>query len=60
MCDEGSIFDLYMKKGFTFKDSTAWRFAQECAAGFEFLHSLGYMHRDIKSLVSLPVLRTAA
>ena len=29
---------------------TAWRFARECASGIGHIHSMGYMHRDIKSL----------
>ncbi len=31
VCDNGSIFDLYSKQNTTFKRSTAWRLARECA-----------------------------
>jgi len=50
VCDNGSIFDLYSKKNATFKISTATRFARECAVGYQHIHGMGYMHRDIKSL----------
>jgi hypothetical protein len=33
-----------------FNKGTAWRLSKECAMGYELLHSIGYMHRDIKSL----------
>jgi hypothetical protein len=31
VCRNGSIFDLYSKQNITFKRSTAWRLARECA-----------------------------
>ena len=34
VCDNGSIFDLYSKQNVTFKRSTAWRLARECAGIF--------------------------
>eukprot|EP00282_Hemiselmis_andersenii_P007834 CAMPEP_0114135026 /NCGR_PEP_ID=MMETSP0043_2-20121206/14484_1 /TAXON_ID=464988 /ORGANISM="Hemiselmis andersenii, Strain CCMP644" /LENGTH=698 /DNA_ID=CAMNT_0001228731 /DNA_START=32 /DNA_END=2128 /DNA_ORIENTATION=- len=50
VCDEGSLFDLYAKKQKKFDPDTALRIAKECAMGLEHLHSIGYMHRDVKSL----------
>mmetsp|Transcript_53909 Transcript_53909/g.109921 ORF Transcript_53909/g.109921 Transcript_53909/m.109921 type:complete len:705 (-) Transcript_53909:236-2350(-) len=50
ICEEGSLFDLYAKKQMKFDPPTSWRIAKECALGFEHIHSLGFMHRDIKSL----------
>lgn len=51
ICEEGSLFDLYAKKQMKFDVKTAWRIAKECALGLEHIHSLGFMHRDLKSLV---------
>eukprot|EP00960_Hanusia_phi_P060095 764404-Hanusia_phi.AAC.2 len=50
LCDLGSIYDFYSKGRKKFDSATALRLAEECATGFEVIHSLGYMHRDIKSL----------
>lgn len=50
VCDEGSLFDIYAKKQKKFDPETALRIAKECALGLEHLHSIGYMHRDVKSL----------
>ena len=33
-----------------FDVNTAYRLGIECAKGLQFMHNLGYMHRDIKSL----------
>jgi hypothetical protein len=55
VCDNGSIFDLYSKQNMTFKRSTAWRLARECA-GQPFSFSLQInqsMHRLLESSVSL-------
>jgi len=50
ICDHGSLFDFYSKHGKRFDMRTAWRLAKECAQGFDVIHDLGFMHRDIKSL----------
>lgn len=50
VCEEGSLFDLYAKKQKKFDQETALRIAKECAMGLGHLHSIGYMHRDVKSL----------
>jgi len=50
VCDQGSIFDIYSKEQRTFDGVTALRIAKECAQGYEHIHELGFMHRDIKSL----------
>ncbi|EKX44625.1 hypothetical protein GUITHDRAFT_71999 [Guillardia theta CCMP2712] len=50
LCDLGSIYDFYSKGRKKFDTATSLRLAEECATGFEVIHSLGYMHRDIKSL----------
>jgi serine/threonine protein kinase len=50
VCESGSLFDLYNKQGRKFDKPTAHRLAKECAVGYQFIHDLGFMHRDIKSL----------
>jgi hypothetical protein len=50
VCDNGSLFNLYCVQGMVFDLQTAWRIGKECAEGCNFIHGLGYMHRDIKSL----------
>ena len=50
VCDKGSLFDLYYKNHVKIDQATALRFSKECAAGYGHIHSMGYMHRDIKSL----------
>ena len=50
ICEMGSLYDLFSKQRLRFDDRTAMRVATECASGMEFIHNLGYMHRDIKSL----------
>lgn len=50
VCEMGSIFDKYNKENVVFDLATALRLTRECALGFEHIHSMGYMHRDIKSL----------
>mmetsp|Transcript_17739 Transcript_17739/g.44683 ORF Transcript_17739/g.44683 Transcript_17739/m.44683 type:complete len:584 (-) Transcript_17739:108-1859(-) len=50
ICDNGSLFDMYCTKSIRFDPATAFRIGKECALGFEQIHKIGYMHRDIKSL----------
>jgi hypothetical protein len=50
VCEKGSFFDLYCTQKVVFDLPTSWRIAKECAQGYEYIHNLGYMHRDIKSL----------
>jgi len=50
ICENGSLFDMYCTKGIRFDPQTAFRIGKECALGFEQIHKIGYMHRDIKSL----------
>eukprot|EP00283_Hemiselmis_rufescens_P004628 CAMPEP_0173421310 /NCGR_PEP_ID=MMETSP1357-20121228/2466_1 /TAXON_ID=77926 /ORGANISM="Hemiselmis rufescens, Strain PCC563" /LENGTH=715 /DNA_ID=CAMNT_0014384213 /DNA_START=46 /DNA_END=2193 /DNA_ORIENTATION=+ len=50
ICDNGSLFDMYCTKSIRFDPGTAFRIGRECALGFEEIHKIGYMHRDIKSL----------
>ncbi len=50
VCENGSLFDLYCQKGTRFSAPTAWRIGRECALGYDAIHDIGYMHRDIKSL----------
>eukprot|EP00286_Rhodomonas_abbreviata_P020854 CAMPEP_0181297642 /NCGR_PEP_ID=MMETSP1101-20121128/5351_1 /TAXON_ID=46948 /ORGANISM="Rhodomonas abbreviata, Strain Caron Lab Isolate" /LENGTH=705 /DNA_ID=CAMNT_0023402597 /DNA_START=27 /DNA_END=2144 /DNA_ORIENTATION=- len=50
VCESGSLFDLYGKQGRKFDMQTAHRLARECAVGFDVIHNMGFMHRDIKSL----------
>jgi len=50
ICDKGSVYDFYGKAGKRFDMQTAWRLARECALGFDVIHDMGFMHRDIKSL----------
>lgn len=50
VCESGSLFDIYGKAGRKFDTATAHRIARECAVGLGFIHDIGFMHRDIKSL----------
>lgn len=50
VCDQGSIYDMYSKGSRVFDMNTAWRLSRECALGLAHIHSMGYMHRDVKSL----------
>ncbi len=50
LCENGSIYDVYLKRGMIFDQLTAWRLSRESAAGLGALHQMGYMHRDVKSL----------
>mmetsp|Transcript_26355 Transcript_26355/g.53571 ORF Transcript_26355/g.53571 Transcript_26355/m.53571 type:complete len:319 (+) Transcript_26355:3-959(+) len=49
-CEGGSLFDLYWARQQRLSLMTAWRVAREVAAGMDYLHSRGYIHRDLKSL----------
>jgi len=50
LCDKGSLYDFYAKQGQRFDAQTSHRLARECAIGFDVIHDMGFMHRDIKSL----------
>jgi hypothetical protein len=54
LCGNGSLFDYYTKnlipRHQRLDHRSAARLALECANGLDFLHSLNYMHRDLKSL----------
>lgn len=50
LCEEGSLFDVYARKQRKLDAHTSWRIATECAEGCGYMHEVGYMHRDIKSL----------
>ncbi len=49
LCERGSVYDVYAQRGMKFDQPTAWRMARESALGLDVLHSMGYMHRDVKS-----------
>lgn len=49
-CDNGSLQNVLDNKDIIMTPQLTIKIALDCAKGLEFLHSLGIIHRDIKSL----------
>ena len=49
-CDNGSLQNVLENKDFQLTHKQIINMAIDCATGLDFIHSLGIIHRDIKSL----------